>query len=59
MPIFDAFAKSQYFSRQFVKLIVKDLPCFAYRANRDLKSKFETTLRLVSMSQIQWWSQSY
>ena len=49
MPIFDAFAKSQYFSRQFVKLIVKDLPCFAYRANRDLESKFETTLRLASM----------
>ena len=56
MPIFEVVSKKVIFFEKVCELIVKIFPRFAYKANQDLELGFETTLKLISTSQIQWQS---
>ena len=54
MPMFEVIYKNSRFLKKTMENISLIVHHFPYRANRDSKSKFETTLGLVSTPQIQW-----
>ena len=56
--MFGAICKKSHFSRLTVKNASLTLPRFAFKANQDSESGSETTPKLVSTLQIQWWSQN-